>query len=110
MLNIHSSTFRPAVSTRIFLAGLLTVTLLSIRAQSATITGTPCQAAVVTPCLVGSQSGPVLITDPAQIGYTIIAGPSGTNASGATSQYSMDTLFLAADPALFLTQEASTVA
>lgn len=91
---------------RLILALLGVLVALGGAAHATTINPQACQPAIVAPCYIANQTGPVLITDPSQVGFTITtqSGLSGNfigligYASEATATYSDGNGALAADP------------
>jgi hypothetical protein len=68
---------------------------------------------VVAPCYIANLSGPVLITDPSQVNFTINVGVNdinGQNAAGATAVYYDANGGLAADPTPPQTQNQNNAA
>ena len=74
-------------------------------AQATTLYPNACQPVIVAPCYISNQTGPVLITNASQVGFTITTqnGLSGNTGvvgyfAGAVSTYSDPNGTLAADP------------
>ena len=95
----------------IFVAGLLTAPALP--ALAATIYPNACLPTVVAPCYIANLSGPLLITDPAQVTFTItlttLAGLTG-NTALTTAFYTDPNGMLAADPTPIVQQSQNATA
>jgi hypothetical protein len=97
-----------------FLMTLPALLMFAAAGQAGTIAPNACGPVVVTPCMAANLTGPILITDPAQLQYQIVlnnGGIQGTlGAGGASSSYQDGNGMLAADPNAVIAQNAANTA